>query len=368
MRNLLCLVLLAGFGIPPNTAAQSFLDTLVRLEAPETMAEAITAASKPGNGSRQEFWLGLQFDLRDDIKFRLIHITENGGVNIETGENRLNYNSGWTKEPWFNMAYLRTMGIRAQPPNWGLFIRYSTPSGRFKPDKIILATFDSVDRSDFDADVFWAAGVPRTASFDYLRAAVEEGRHPDSIRRAGAFALSLYDHPDLIKTLAKTLSKSTTDKIFKDVALWLALIPRPESLDVLTAEYGRTTGTERKKHLIFAISQHGSDASAKALIEIADSEKSHESRKDAIFWLGQLAGRKTLQVLSDIAMSDPELEIKKHAVFVLSQHGEKDEAAELLIGIAETHPEPEVRKAAMFWLGQTDSDKALVFFRKVLSD
>lgn len=368
MHNIFCIVLPAILAMPVMLPAQSFVDHLVRLAPSATVPEAVGQASKQGGvASGQEFWLGLQFDLRSDITFRLMHIEDKGGVNIVTSDSH--FNRGWWESgPWFNMDYLRTTGITSQPPNWGLFIRYEKSSGRFEPRKILPATLDSIDDSDFDSVVFWATGIPTNASFTYLRDLINSEGRPEAIRRTGVVVLSLYDHPDLIPTLARMLSGSTDKELFKDVALWLAMIPRQESLDVLTGEYGRATDSDRKKHLIFAISQHGSDASAKTLITIAESEKNHESRKDAIFWLGQLAGRKTLQVLSDIAMSDPELEIKKHAVFVISQHGEKEEAAELLIDIAQNHPEPKVRKAAMFWLGQTDSDKALAFFRKVLTE
>ena len=63
---------------------------------------------------------------------------------------------------------------------------------------------------------------------------------------------------------------------------------------------------------------------------------------------------------------DADTEVQKQAVFAISQRP-KDEAVPLLIKIARTHAKPEVRKQAIFWLGQTGDERALEFFKEILT-
>jgi HEAT repeat protein len=103
------------------------------------------------------------------------------------------------------------------------------------------------------------------------------------------------------------------------------------------------------------------------LIKVAESDGDRELRKQALFWLGQKAGQRSLEVLGNVIdKSDDDTEVQKQAVFAVSQRP-KDEAVPLLIKIARTHPKPAVRKQAMFWLGQTGDERALEFFKEVLS-
>jgi HEAT repeat protein len=64
--------------------------------------------------------------------------------------------------------------------------------------------------------------------------------------------------------------------------------------------------------------------------------------------------------------SDDDTEVQKQAVFAISQRP-RDEAVPLLIKIAKTHSKPAVRKQAIFWLGQTGDERALEFFKEVLT-
>src|SRR6185503_9688882 len=103
------------------------------------------------------------------------------------------------------------------------------------------------------------------------------------------------------------------------------------------------------------------------LIKVAETDPDRELRKQALFWLGQTAGKRGLEVLGNVVeKSDDDTEVQKQAVFAISQRP-KDESVPLLIKIARTHPKPAVRKQAMFWLGQTGDQRALDFFKEILS-
>jgi len=123
-----------------------------------------------------------------------------------------------------------------------------------------------------------------------------------------------------------------------------------------------------KKQIIFAASiNESADTAVDFLIKAAGSEPDREVRKQAIFWLGQKAGQRSLDALSEkVNDSDADTEVQKQAVFAISQRP-KDEAVPLLIKIARTHAKPAVRKQAIFWLGQTGDERALEFFKEILT-
>src|SRR5207247_455586 len=97
------------------------------------------------------------------------------------------------------------------------------------------------------------------------------------------------------------------------------------------------------------------------------TERDQEAKKQAIFWLGQKAGERSLKALGDTVNSnDEETEVQKQAVFAISRR-QKDEAVPLLIKIAKTHPKAAVRKQAIFWLGQTGDERAVAYFKELLT-
>jgi HEAT repeat protein len=58
--------------------------------------------------------------------------------------------------------------------------------------------------------------------------------------------------------------------------------------------------------------------------------------------------------------------VQKHAVYSISRRP-KDEAIPLLIKIAKTHPKAAVRKEAVQWLGRSGDERAIEFFKELLS-
>ena len=126
---------------------------------------------------------------------------------------------------------------------------------------------------------------------------------------------------------------------------------------------------ERGTHLLNVIERvlHVEEEGIGILINMASNERDIEVKKQAIFWLGQKAGERSLKVLGDTVNSnDADTEIQKQAVFAISQRS-KDESVPLLINIAKTHAKAEVRKQAIFWLGQTGDERAVTFFKEILS-
>ena len=127
------------------------------------------------------------------------------------------------------------------------------------------------------------------------------------------------------------------------------------------------TPHELKRRALGGIARNeNSDAAATCLIHIAETEKDVELRKSAIANLGKVAGQKSLGALTSALDGDGETEVQKQAVLAIGRRP-KDEALPILIRTARNHPKMPVRKLAIQVLGQTGDERAVAFFRELLS-
>jgi HEAT repeat protein len=127
------------------------------------------------------------------------------------------------------------------------------------------------------------------------------------------------------------------------------------------------TTRELKRRALTGIARNdNTDAAATCVIRIAESEKDFELRKSAIASLGRIAGQKSLGALTTTVDHDVEVELQKQAVLAIGKR-QKDEAIPILIRTARNHPKMAVRKLAIQVLGQTGDERAVAFFRELLS-
>ena len=127
------------------------------------------------------------------------------------------------------------------------------------------------------------------------------------------------------------------------------------------------TTRELKRRALSGIARNdNNDAAATYLIRVAETEKDLELRKSAIANLGRVAGQKSLGALTTTVDSDAEIELQKQAVIAIGRRP-KDEAIPILIRTARNHPKMAVRKLAIQMLGQTGDERAVAFFRELLS-
>jgi HEAT repeat protein len=127
------------------------------------------------------------------------------------------------------------------------------------------------------------------------------------------------------------------------------------------------TTRELKRRALNGIARNdNADVAATYVIHVAESEKDLELRKTAIASLGRIAGQKSLGALTSTVESDVEVELQKQAVLAIGKR-QKDEAIPILIRTARNHPKMAVRKLAIQVLGQTGDERAVSFFRELLS-
>ncbi|HEU4835017.1 MAG TPA: HEAT repeat domain-containing protein, partial [Pyrinomonadaceae bacterium] len=73
-----------------------------------------------------------------------------------------------------------------------------------------------------------------------------------------------------------------------------------------------------------------------------------------------------LGALTSTVDGDGDIELQKQAVVAIGRRA-KDEAIPILIRTARNHPKMAVRKLAIQALGQTGDERAVAFFRELLS-
>ena len=331
------------------------------------------------NSSQTQFWTAYSFDVRPGVAVDLDYNNFKGTT----------YNSGTS------VSIGTRDGRTVETRNLGIFILRETGSG--KVSRVEVYNLDR-PREYGGIPVFWAGRAGAQESLDLLKGLIESGES-GKLAENSTMAIGLHDSPLVSSVLKDLINSSTVTKVRSSAVFWLGQstddIPflasfaknEEENTEVrkqavfaigisksgasgstLQDIYGSLKDREVKKQVIFASTlDDNKEDGVTFLIKVADTEQDRQLRKEAIFWLGQKAGERSLKALTDtVNKSDADTEVLKQAVFAISQRP-KDEAVPLLIKLARTHANPAVRKDAMFWLGQTGDERAVEFFKEILS-
>ncbi|HKG23692.1 MAG TPA: HEAT repeat domain-containing protein [Blastocatellia bacterium] len=350
------------------------------VEGPNIKARMESALRQArSNSSQKQFWTAYAFDVRPGVAVDMNYDNFSGTT----------YNSGTSV-----MIGTRD-GRTVETRNLGVFLLRDADS-----DTITRVEVYNLDRPREygGVPVYWAGRANTQESLDLLKGLAESADKYKAAENA-TMAIGLHDSPLVPVALKDLIRNSKARKVRASAVFWLGQssdeIPflaglakneeedtdlRKEavfsigvskagaSFSTLQDLYGSLKNREVKKQVIFASSlEDNKEDGVTFLIKVADSEADSQLRKEAIFWLGQKAGERSLKALSDtVNKDDTETEVLKQAVFAISQR-HRDESVPLLIKIARTHSNPVVRKDAMFWLGQTGDERAVQFFKEILS-
>ncbi len=327
--------------------------------------------------AQSRFWTAWAFDVRPGVAVDYEWRGKDGKTRFD----------GW------NVSFDRDIETR----NLGVFLLHEAGG-------IARVEIYNLDRSrNFDGHpVFWFGKAGNDESLNFLREMTENQQNKKNSEH-GIVAIALHNDSrvgGMLKQFVRSLpgkdvrnsavfwlgqiggetpflsdlvvSDQENVEVRKQAAFAIGVSKDTNALPTLQSLFQSVNNREVKKQLVFAVSVHGNkeagqDEAINYLINIATSEKDVEVKKQAIFWLGQKAGDRSLKVLGDTVNSnDADTEVQKQAVFAISQRS-KDEAVPLLIDIAKTHTKAEVRKQAIFWLGQTGDERAVTFFKELLS-
>jgi HEAT repeat protein len=285
-------------------------------------------------------------------------------------------------------------------PELGLFLLYDEGREQFTRAEV----YNLRRQREFSGyPVYWAGRIGNEESLNYLKSIVDSSsQEMDRLSERGLFAIALHDDARVDAILIEMIRRPIAESVRSRAIYWLGHTPETQTKNTLFTELvrdarenlevrhnamsalamSRSAGTlplfqnlfetmttrELKRRALTGIARNDNhDAAATYLIRVAEADKDFELRKSAIANLGRVAGQKSLGALTSTLDGDAEVEIQKQAVIALGRRS-KDEAVPILIRTARNHPKMALRKVAIQVLGQTGDERAIAFFRELLSN
>lgn len=228
-----------------------------------------------------------------------------------------------------------------------------------------------VVRNDPDAEVraqavFWLSQVPGEEAVIALDSVLLHSTDRQ-VQEKAVFALSQHSSRRAALALRNYVRRDDVPEELKEKAIfWIGQHHDPENREFLRQLYGRLRSAELRERVIFAISQGGTEADSRWLMERAlDPGESLEMRKKALFWAGQ-SHRVSTADLVRLYDTMPDLDMKNQLIFVFSQRHEP-EVIDKLMDIARNEPNPDLRKKAVFWLGQSNDPRVADFLLELIT-
>lgn len=348
------------------------------------LKEKIDAAIVAGraNAVNGRFWVAYQFEVRPGVAVDFEVVDSAGVVYISSDSGSSTFDS------------------RYETRELGLFLLYDTQRNSFiRADVYNLRR----DHEYSNYPVYWAGRVTNEESLNFLKSLIDApGRDSNNLAGRAVFALSVHDDVRVDAMLTELIRRPVAEPLRSRAITLLGNTPESQAKNTFFSEIIRnnqettearlaamsalsmsrsaavlpllenlfTTMTTRelKRRALHGIGRNdNSEAAANYLIRVAESEKDMELRKSAIASLGRIAGQKSLGALTGTVDGDADIELQKQAVVAISRRP-RDEAIPILIRTARNHPRMPIRKLAIQMLGQTGDERAVVFFRELLSN
>ena len=384
--TILAIVLsLCGLGASPvsnqamlTVASQN--KNFIAVDGPNLKARMDAAIRMGRSNSSGPFWTAYTFDVRP-------------GISVDAERNEFNGNITTFSDT--NIAIGTSNGVTVETRNLGIFLLHESNS-----EAITRVEVYNLDRKrEYSGyPVYWLGRGDNQESLNFLRGQIQADQ-ASRISEHLVVAIGLHDDPGVAGILKDFVRSSTQQRVRSTAVFWLGQVGGEQqflsdlarneqentevrkqaafsigvgkdkkSIMALEKLYQEVSNRTVKKEIVFAASINETrDESVNFLIKVADNDADRELKKRPSSRLGQKAGQRSLEALGNtVNDSDAETEVQKQAVFAISQR-RKDESVPALIKIARTHPKAAIRKQAMFWLGQTDDDRALAFFKEILT-
>jgi HEAT repeat protein len=374
------LLLIVSSGLCPSSLAQT--KSFIPVEGATLKAKidgAITAGR--ANNVTGRFWVAYQFDARPGVAIDFEVIDSAGGIYMMRDGTSVMFDSSHeTRE-------------------LGLFLLFDTQRDIFTRAEVYNL---KRDREFSNYPVYWAGRIGNEESLNYLKSIVDSSA-PEMNRLAerATFAIAVHDDVRVDAMLIEMIRRPVAEQVRSRAIYWLGNTPESQTKNTLFTEIVRNTqessearqqamsalamsrsaatlpllenlfesmtSYELKRRALAGIARNdNNDAAATYLIRVSESERDINLRKSAIANLGRIAGQKSLGALTSTIDGDGEVEIQKQAVVAIGRRP-KDEAIPILIRTARNHPKMAVRKVAIQVLGQTGDERAVAFFRELLS-
>ena len=364
-----------------STVALGQEKTFIPVEG-ATLKSKIDAAIVAGkaNSVNGRFWVAYQFEVRPGVAVDFEIVDSSGDVYVTEGTSMM-------------------FDPRHETRELGLFLLYDAQRESF-----IRADIYNLRRTHEYSNypVYWAGRISNEESLNYLKSIIDSpAPEMNRLDERAVFALALHDDARVDALLTELIRRPVAEPTRSRAIHWLGYTPETTAKNTLFTELVRNAqeSTEARHAAMSALAMSRSatalpllenlfetmptrelkrralqgiarndnnDAAATYLIRVAENEKDMELRKSAVANLGRIAGQKSLGALTGTVDGDADIELQKQAVIAIGRRP-KDEAIPILIRTARNHPKMPVRKVAIQMLGQTGDERAVAFFRELLS-
>lgn len=340
---------------------------------------AIAAGKASATNGR--FWVAYQFEVRPGVAVDFEIVDSAGGVYISSDGTSMMFDP------------------KNETRELGLFLMYDAARESF-----IRADIYNLRRTHEYSNypVYWAGRITNDESLNYLKSIVDSpAPQVNRLAERALFAIALHDDARVDGLLTEMVRRPVAELLRSRALYWLGNTPETAAKNTLFTEILRNNqeSNEARQAAMSALAMSRSsavlpvlenlfetmptndlkrraltgigrndngEAAATYLIRVSESEKDMELRKSAIASLGRIAGQKSLGALTGTVDGDADIELQKQAVVAIGRRP-KDEAIPILIRTARNHPKMPIRKVAIQMLGQTGDERAVAFFRELLS-
>ena len=375
MSQALVLIALLVFSFPQ---AKTFIP--VEGANLKTKIDAAIVAGK-ANAVNGRFWVAYQFEVRPGVAVDFESVDSSGDVYITMDGTSMMFDP------------------RHETRELGLFLLYDAQRESF-----IRADIYNLRREHEYSNypVYWAGRISNEESLNFLKSIIDSPAPAmDRLDERAVFAIALHDDVRVDAMLTELIRRPVAEPTRSRAIHWLGYTPETTAKNTMFAEIVRNTQEssearqaamsalamsrsaaalsvlenlfetmptrELKRRALQGIARNdNNDAAATYLIRVSENEKDMELRKSAVANLGRIAGQKSLGALTGTLDGDADIELQKQAVVAIGRRP-KDEAIPILIRTARNHPKMPVRKVAIQMLGQTGDERAVAFFRELLS-
>ena len=333
------------------------------------------------NTPNGRFWIGYQFEVRPGVAIDFELVDSAGGVYMSMDGTSMMFDP------------------RHETRELGLFLLYDTQNDSFTRAEV----YNLRRNREFSSyPVYWAGHITNEESLNYLKSIVDSpAPEINRLSERATFAIALHDDARVDPILMEMVRRPVADPMRSRAIYWLgntgesaakntffteivrnnqestearnsamsalAMSRSAATLPLLQNLFETMTTRDLKRRALSGIARNdNTDVAATYLIRVAETEKDLELRKSAIASLGRVAGQKSLGALTTTVDNDTDVELQKQAVIAIGRRA-KDEAIPILIRTARNHPKMPVRKLAIQMLGQTGDERAVAFFRELLS-
>jgi hypothetical protein len=300
------------------------------------------------NATNGRFWVGYQFEARPGVAIDYEVVDSAGGVYISTDGTSMMFDP------------------RHETRELGVFLLYDTQRETF----IRAEVYNLRRNREYSGyPVYWAGHIGNEESLNYLKSIVDApAPEVNRLAERATFAIALHDDARVDAMLTEMIRRPVAEPMRSRAIYWLGNTPETAAKNTLFTEIVRNNqeSTEARNAAMSALAMSRSAAVLPLLQNLFETMTTRDLKRRALTGIARNDNDAATTYLIRVAESDPDIEVQKQAVVAIGRRP-KDEAIPILIRTARNHPKMAVRKLAIQVLGQTGDERAVVFFRELLS-